>query len=282
MQYFLLFIVIIMCTAQTVLTKQYNVSAKEINVFSFSAVSSFAALAFFVVSGGFQFAFAAEYIPYSIGFAAAYTTSGIANFLAIHWGSMSITNLVSSYSLLIPTVYGLIALQEKLSAVGIVGVVCLLVSIFLINDSKEKASFSFKWIVALVFAFVAGGMCSTVQKMQQVACDGAYKSDFMVVALVISTCAFAAAAVLKKEKVKNGFAICTGFGAMRGVANGIVNLLVMVLAGSIPNAILFPSVSAGGIVLGFIMAVTVYKERLSRQQLIGYVIGTVSVILLNL
>ena len=34
--------------------------------------------------------------------------------------------------------------------------------------------------------------------------------------------------------------------------------------------------------LDFIVAVWLYKEKLSKQQLIGYVIGTVSVVLLNL
>ena len=67
-----------------------------------------------------------------------------------------------------------------------------------------------------------------------------------------------------------------------GVANGIVNLLVMVLTGAIPNAILFPSISAGGIVLSWILATFLYKEKLSRVQLAGYFIGVVSVIFLNL
>ena len=40
--------------------------------------------------------------------------------------------------------------------------------------------------------------------------------------------------------------------------------------------------SAGAIVLGFILAITIYKERLSKKQLIGYVFGIAAVVLLNL
>ena len=105
---------------------------------------------------------------------------------------------------------------------------------------------------------------------------------YMIVALMIVTMIFLGIAIGRKEKIKEGIGICTGFGALRGVANGIVNLLVMVLTGVIPNAILFPSISAGGIVLGFLIAVVIYKERLSKKQLIGYAIGTISVVLLNL
>ena len=47
-------------------------------------------------------------------------------------------------------------------------------------------------------------------------------------------------------------------------------------------SILFPSISGGGIVLGFLLSTFVYKERLSRIQYIGYAIGTASVIILNI
>ena len=67
-----------------------------------------------------------------------------------------------------------------------------------------------------------------------------------------------------------------------GIANGIVNLLVMVLTGALPSVILYPSIAAGGIVIGYVVSVLVYKEKLTFMQNIGYIIGTVSVVLLNL
>ena len=56
----------------------------------------------------------------------------------------------------------------------------------------------------------------------------------------------------------------------------------MILVADIPSAILYPCVSAGGIVIGFIMAITVYKEKLTNMQLVGYFLGVVSVVCLNL
>ena len=56
----------------------------------------------------------------------------------------------------------------------------------------------------------------------------------------------------------------------------------MMLTALIPTAILFPSISGGGIVLGFVLAVFAYKEKLSMLQVIGYFIGMISVILLNI
>lgn len=282
MQYLMLLIVIIMVTAQNVVTKQYDIMTKEKNIFLFSAITAFMAMIFFIFISGFKLVFCADYMIYSVGFGVSYAVSTVAMVLAIMWGSMSITGLVTSYSLIIPTFFGLFALNEKIGIVGIVGIGCLLLSLFLINDVKEEIQFSFKWIVAVLFAFVGNGMCSTIQKMQQIASAGKYKNEFMIVALLIVSCAFVILSLIRKEKIRDGTVLCVSFGALRGGANGIANLLVMVLAGTIPNVLLFPSVTAGGIVLSFIIAICIYKEKLTRQQLVGYVIGTISVVLLNL
>jgi len=282
MQYVLLAVVFLMGGLQTFTKKQYNVMTETPNVFFFSAITGFSALCFFWIGNGCKITISSDYMPYSIAFGIAYVVCDVASFFAIMWGYLSITGLVSSYSLLIPTFYGLILLNEKLSFFGIIGIVALLISIYLINDKKEKAKFSLKWVIALAVSFVGNGMCSTIQKMQQMACAGQYKNEYMIISLGIVTVVSVIMCLIRREKVTQKFKACVGLGAVSGVANGIVNLLVMILTGSIPNAILFPSISAGGIVVGFLIATGIYKERLTRQQLVGYAIGTVSVVLLNL
>ena len=75
---------------------------------------------------------------------------------------------------------------------------------------------------------------------------------------------------------------CLKYGVIKGFANGFMNYLVMVTSALLPNSVLFPSISAGGIVLTFICALVLYKEKLSVTQYIGYALGTASVVLLNL
>jgi multidrug transporter EmrE-like cation transporter len=62
----------------------------------------------------------------------------------------------------------------------------------------------------------------------------------------------------------------------------MVNLLVMILSGLMPVSLMFPIISAGGIVAIFVISLVFYKEKLSRLQIIGYILGTVSVVLLNI
>jgi len=283
MEYSLLILVIVMLTLQNIVQKQYNLKTATPNAFLFGSCSAFCAMLFYMVSAKFRFDFNPEFMGYSIGFALCYSTSMIGHFLAIKWGSLSLTALIQSYGLIIPTLYGIIGLGEWLNIIGIIGIILLLISLFLIVDRKDKKTFSFKWALSMVAAFVGNGMCSTVQKMQQVRFEGAYKQEFMMLAMLISSVILIIASLFNKEQYKNsGFVTGLKFGAINGTANGIVNLLVMILTGTIANSILFPSVSAGGIIAGFLLATFVYKEKLTRIQLIGYEIGTISIILLNL
>ena len=297
MHYLLLLIVILCVTTQNVTKKQYNLKVRKSNSFTFSAISTFCAMLFFLASAGFKVTLVSEVLPYSIGFAVAYAAAILGSFLAIGWGPLSITLLGISYSLIIPTFYGIIALGEELTTLKLIGLVLLVGSLFLIsnvlgkkNCNNEKQKFSFKWLVALILGFVGNGMCSIVQKMQNIAFfDEAqnitlYKSEFMILALAIVFVSLVIIAIVGKEDIRVGTLPCVGFAAITGIANGIMNLLVMVLSapGAIDASILFPSISGGGIVLGFLLATFIYKEKLSRLQYIGYAIGTASVVLLNL
>ncbi len=103
----------------------------------------------------------------------------------------------------------------------------------------------------------------------------------MILALAVAAVVMLIFAITKKE-LKRMSALCLGTGVLNGACNGAVNLLVMVLGGILPNSVLFPSISAGGIAISFVLAILIYKEKLSRLQVTGYVMGIASVVLLNL
>lgn len=279
MQYILLALVVIFVSLQQIIQKQYNAKEKNPDALLFSGLSSLTAMVFFVISSGFKLSFNAAILPYSIGFALAYCAAGVGLILALKHGSLAISSLVISYSLIIPALYGVIFLKESLSAFGYVGIVLLLISLFLLNAKKEQFGFSWKWLVFILLAFVGNGMCSTIQKMQQLKFNGGFKNEFMIIALIFAGIAMLAAAFVQgggKNRLPVKYAV------PNGVCNGIVNLLVMVLTGLIPNAVLFPSISAGGIALSCLTAIFLFKEKLGKMQAAGYIIGIISVVLLNL
>lgn len=281
MQYFLLIMVIVLSSSQNIFQKQYNLKASKPNVFLFSTFTSLAALLFFVISSGFKLKFLAELIPYSAAFAISYSAATVGLMMAIRFGSLALTSLINSYSLIIPAMYGMIFLKEPVGVNAYAGIVLLLISLLLLNFKKENVKFSLKWVIAIIVAFVGNGMCSTTQKIQQLHFSGEYKSEFMIIALFIAALIQFIFA-FREGGIKREITSCAKLAMPNGIFNGIVNLLVMILTGLLPNAILFPSISAGGIILSCLIALLIYKEKLTRIQAVGYLLGIVSVILLNL
>lgn len=284
-----LILIILGIAAQNVTRKIYSKTSSG-GAYTFSALSALVALSFFAISGGSNLHFTWKILPHAIGFAATYSLSIVFTFLSIKEGPLSLTSLVTSYSLLIPTIYGLIAWGESFSLLFAIGLALLIVSIFLIRlepkaekNQIEKKRLTPKWLLYVILAFIGSGGCSAVQKGQQLAFNGTYKNEFMIVALGITFVAITICALCfeKKETLthaKRGlylYVIC-------GAANGAVNLMVMILSLRMPASVMFPIISAGGILVSAIISMTFYKERLSNLQKVGLLLGVMSIVILNI
>ena len=253
--------------------------------FVFSAVSALCAMLFFLAASGGELSFKAEILTYSLAFAVAYAASIIGLFLAIKSGPLSLTSLFTSYSLIIPTAYGIVILNEPIDMFVVLGIVLLLISLSLVNGNsqdKEKRV-SVKWILFVLLSFVGNGLCTVIQKIQQQNFAGEYKSEFMIVALGAVAIMLGILTLVSDKKVwKSSLKSAGVWCALCGLCNGLVNLLVMLLTNRMNVSIMFPLISAGGIVVTFIVSQCVYKENLSLKQKAGVLLGILAVIALNL
>lgn len=274
--------VILGVSGQSIAKKPYTQRFGGEGSYSFVALSAAAAFVFFAVLTPTP-QFNAAFFPYAAGFAAAYVTSSVFTILAIAYGSLSLSSLVVSYSLLLPTLYGVLVLHDPLGVGFFPGLLLLAISLFLINKGTGITKPTLKWTVCAALAFVGNGMCTVVQKMQQVRFDGAYKSEFMMTTLALVFVVMLLLSGIKERKavvhhVKHGWHRALIVGGL----NGMVNLFVMILSNRMPVSLLFPFVSAGGLIVTYLVARFWYKEPLRRSQLIGFVCGIASVVFLNL
>ena len=139
-----------------------------------------------------------------------------------------------------------------------------------------------KWVMFVALSFFGNGFISIIQKNQQMKFNGAYKSEFMIVALIIVFVIFFLLGLSVKGDKKKMLGECIKYAAPAGLANGMVNFFIMVLTSLLPTAILFPSISAMDMTFTFIIALSIFKEKLSKIQTAGYLLGVISVILLNI
>ena len=100
----------------------------------------------------------------------------------------------------------------------------------------------------------------------------------LILAIFSSVISIANARKEAVNEIKKGWYLA--FAA--GIMNGGVNLLVMILGGRMPVSLMFPLISAGQIIVSYIISRFIYKERVSRLQLVGVAIGVVSIVFFNL
>ena len=280
---FLLFLIVCALSAQNILKKAFGLRVTG-GVYSFSAISVCFALLVFILTSGGQFHFSFSLFLYSLGFAVAYCTAVVSSMQALLCGSLSLTALICQYALIIPTFYGIFFLSEKTDLLLFIGLLLLFISLLLTNLSgKKEKKPSLRWVLFVSLAFLGNGFCSTFQTAQQNAFDGQYRSEFMIMALVVTLLFLLAVVFLRERKeMKAVLQKGTGLGAFCGLFNGLVNFLVLYLAPRMSASVMFPVIAAGGVALTALVAIAYYREKLSARQWVGVVLGMGAIVLLNL
>ncbi|MBE6542547.1 MAG: hypothetical protein E7672_08915 [Ruminococcaceae bacterium] len=281
----LLLVCVIFVSLQNVVTKFFKQKCSGGDI-CFSAMSAGFALLIFAAVLLFEgkFSFNLTVLLFSVLFAIAYGVSTVFLVLAIGCGSVAQTTLITSYSLLIPTFFGIIFLKETAGAATFFGIIFLAVSLFLTYYSKSDEKPTAKWIGCVILSFIGNGMCSTVQKLEPIYCDADSGNIFMIVALLMNTVFLMLFSFMREGKAETVTTVKKGwhFAAMCGLMNGVVNLLVMILNNRIAASVLFPIVSAGNLVITFLLSVALFHEKFSKRQIGGFIVGVAAVVILNL
>lgn len=268
---------------QGILIKKYS-NQKDCGMYTYYFISTVFALIVFLFQSGFKIKLVPEILLYSVLFAVAYCSAIVFQFVALKHGPLSLTILITSYSLILPTLYGIFFLKERFTVIMAAGIVLFVISLALaVEIKRENKKISLLWFVAVSLAFIGNGMCAMVQKIQQIEFEGQYKGELMIFALLLVALFMLVMALIGERQilinsVKRGWYLAAPLGA----ANGLNNLLVLILNNMIPAAVLFPVVSAGGVVISSVAGVFVFKEKLSRTQLAGVIIGILAIVLLNI
>lgn len=155
----LLFLTVITCGIQGIFAKKYS-RVKDGGMFFYCAMVTFFALMVFVFQSGFNLKPDPLVLLYSFFFAVAYCSAVMFQFVALKHGPLSVTTLVISYSLIIPTFYGIIFLNEGFNVIKLIGLLFLVASLALaVELKKDDKKINLLWLIAITVAFIGNGMC---------------------------------------------------------------------------------------------------------------------------
>lgn len=282
-------------TGQNIFKQKFNDKCKS-GTFFFTGMIAIFAMLFFIAINRDSY-YSTQLIGPSAAFAISYASATFFAVLAIRHGSLAKSCLIISFSLLIPSFYGILFLHEEISTELVLGTILLILSLILINYEKEEITEEgeaeektskkapLKWYIFVALAFLGNGMCSTVQKAKQENYGTAGDNLFMIVALaIVAVLMFVLAFCTSEERTTIRETVRHGFlwAILCGLANGLTNYLVILLNLRLPASTLFPVISSGSLVLSFLYSIFVVREKFSIRQYIGFLIGVISIVLLNL
>ena len=291
MHYALLLLVALLLTIQKVTQKRFNTTCGS-GALLFSGMISLCAMGCFAVVATVNRAWSwdASLILPALGFGLSYAAATVFVVLAIRNGSLAKTTLVTSYSLLVPALAGLVFLREPLKPTLAAGMIALVLSLWLTNHRRSEPNrigqpVTLKWVVCVALGFAGNGLCSTVQKLAPHYTKGGELNQtmYMIAALGLSSVVLITASLLTGETqprttLRHGAPLAL----VCGLCNAGVNLLVLYLNARIPASVMFPAISAGQIILVCAYALLLCRERFTKKQWTGFAVGVLAVVLLNI
>jgi len=239
----------------------------------YNALNGIVTAFIFWVLNGFRLSFSlfSLLIAFSIAFCGvAYTLIG---FRILKSGNMTLYSLfLMSGGMLLPYLFGVYWLNEPLTFLRILGIICILIAIVMSNSGK--CSFGKIQLFYCTLVFILNGFVSILSKYHQIA-DTFPRIDSMSFIVYTGIAKF----------ILSGFILCFQKGARQkpyfsshksllliigvALAGGISYLLQLTGAKELPASVLYPIVTGGSIVFSAILGKIFFKEILTKYQLFG-------------
>ena len=275
MHYFLLFSSIFLETAKTVIANLFSKQelTRDRDIFRFNwifYVGSFLMLCCF--PGTMPSAYT---VIMAVIFALVTAATQYFGLQALRCGAMSLTTFIQGSSLLLPTFFGFLFMNESASPLFWMCLVLLLIAMALVLIAGRE-NVRPKWVVLSFFAFVSMGGIGIMQSLHQ---SSAYRDElipFLQIAFALCALFNLGGQLLCKKEGEPAFRLRSGTTVMAvgsGAAMGAVNLINLYLSGVMDKHIFFPIVNGGLIFLTTIAAVIFFREKLRPRQWVGLALG---------
>ena len=204
-------------------------------------------------------------------------------------GKMTLTVIINNFSMLIPIAFSYLVFGDPLGLSKTAGIALTLVSLVMIsakvnNSTGGKKSDNILWAVLMVIVFLSNGFCSVNQKVYSITSPKLEIFEFVAIAY-ISASLISAVILLSMRLSKNHYrSKLTGkmyiSGACAGIILGIFQCIYTYSNSVIHGTMLYSTYNCATSILSVMVGRLFFKEKLTIKQLIGVIIGIVSILLL--
>lgn len=285
--YSLLFISVVLDTLKNTYYNYFgkNIMKEKSETLLFNMVSCVGAVIYFLARGA-SFHISAFSFMMAVVFSIVTVGAQYFSLLATSTGPMSYSVLFTYLSMIIPTLFGVFYYHQIPTALQIFGLILMIVTLVLSCELKGEGKVSIQWMGIALFSFLCWGFVGICQQLHQNSGYATELNGFLLWSFIFSTVLFGILYLFSnksKEKVQGCFKISAmGLMIFTGMAIGAINEINLYLSGAMPGYIFFPVINGGVIILSGLVAILIFREKLSKQQKIGLLAGIVSVLCLGM
>ncbi len=252
----------------------------------FNAIICMFAMLYFIVTDKNGLQFIPEICIYGAANSLMYATGFYAVYLALKWGSFGLTRVFNSFGIIITTFYGIMFLKEPSGVLTYVALALFVISLSMMNYQKQVGAgqkITLKWVICIILNIFANALIGIIGRMQFGEFGDDYKNEYLIISLGGATVFLLVLGIIFerdtfKSTVKLGFL----YGAGAGICNAIKNLLVLITYNYLPVSFSSPVRAGLNMVVGFLVATTIYKERFCKRQIISVVAAIIAIVLMNI
>ncbi len=205
--------------------------------------------------------------------------------IALTNGKTAVCATIYSFGFVIPTVSGAIFWEEKISVFGVIGILVVIPALIVSGYNKKNQgdkNNSKAYLIPLIIAMLCSGGLGIVQKIHQKSIYANQRSGLILIAFAFSFLMSIIFFALRQKGEKSLDKKSVGIASTVGGIFACCNLLNTILAGMLDSAVFFPVLNIGLILCSLILGLIIYKERLTKKDIIVFLLGVIAIVLVNL
>lgn len=203
---------------------------------------------------------------------------------ALSVGNVSMTVLMVNFSMVINVVISRLVYNDSVSFVRLLGICMTIASFVICNGVEKMTGVEKKWIVYTLLAMVSNSLGSLVQKALG---ESAYAEEnlaFISCLYIVSAVMGIIVYMILNKKEKRGFKIGIGmikYAVGTGVLLGLYQMVYTYALAQAEGTFIFPAQTGSIIIFSTLSGVLIFKDKFTKKQLIGVLIGMIALVFMN-
>lgn len=205
--------------------------------------------------------------------------------LAMQTGTVVLSTVCGTAGLIVPCIAGIFLFGEPVAWPVWICIAVFLVAAYMLAGSAKDVNpeFSWKTVLLLFFTFLLNGVTMICQKAVTYLDPDSSISLFSLVTFAVPAVLLAlmsgAGAGKEREKLQKPIILPL---ILLAVALFVINQLATEATKTVPSAVLFTLINGGNVVIAAAVAAICFGEKLTLRSVLGLVLGTGSLILINI